>query len=727
MSSRTYVAFDFETTGIYASTNRVLEIGLVKFDQNFQIIAEYETLINPHRDVGPVEIHGVTPSLLVNAPEFSEVAHDICEFMNGSVLIAHNKNFDLGFLRRELELTQIQVPPLDALCTMELIRSAYPSSPRKLADCCEFLGIEVDHAHEALSDARMAAQIAIHILEKYGYPAIPDPAQFVIESSSLSSKRALRRLDSEVSILTSKGYLGTLIDRLPVGTPLTDRHAVSAAEYLNLLDRMLEDRLLESTEADELHAIAVALELSGDHVRLLHSSYLVNLCNIAMADGELSTNEKLDIQLVSEILGVSSWQDLLETAERNLGGGGTGSRALQSGLRVCFTGTMERSRPECESIAKSKGLVVLPRVSQDLDILVVSDPHSESTKARKARSYGTRIMTESAFFNMVMPLPVTNTKTVNGIEKNASFKALKHHLQNDDDEFELELEQEEEEERREFANLLSGLPERLLNDDGLESELQKLELLVSDCVNESKTLEILTWELREILYTLWAHLQAIKSKTSGVTPRISATIEVLEDAILDQMSNAKSVLADHIVELGHSWIGSLIEIFADYWRKEKSDLARRPFEIRESNEDFENPSTASRLAGLSIVVTGDFKEFDRVEVNEAIKNRGGLAPSSVSGRTYALVAGNLPGEVKIAAATSRGVPIIDYEGLLYLLENGFIPGVVPREPASRKERAKSPPSIKQAAIETIECQSCGDSFERLQSRGRKPHKCPTCR
>ncbi len=85
-------------------------------------------------------------------------------------------------------------------------------------------------------------------------------------------------------------------------------------------------------------------------------------------------------------------------------------------------------------------------------------------------------------------------------------------------------------------------------------------------------------------------------------------------------------------------------------------------------------SAPAMLAGRSIVVTGTLESFTREEANQAILERGGKAPGSVSAKTYALVEGTDPGTGKVSKALALGVRVIDEEAFLELLETGHIGG-----------------------------------------------------
>lgn len=394
----TFVAFDFETTGLHPSTDRVVEIGCVKFNRQFQIIDEWETLVNPRRDVGRSDIHGITPTMLKGAPVFEEIAESFADFLNGAILVAHNKRFDLRFLGAEFARLGVDGLGLDALCTMELFRSSFPTGPRQLGRCCEYLGIEVVDAHQALSDARMSASIAIHVLKHFGYPVAPHP--FELPSNLEKTDRGDLKPRKDVVLESSGGgvFLSSLVERLS-NEQLVGRNAIASAEYLNLLDVVLSDREVDHSEAESLIDLASTHGLTRLEVEALHSSYLYNLCSIAMGDGVLTALEVLDIQKVAGLLGISEWQSVLDLIGNS--DGRVAHPDLLAGSKICFTGAMSLARTEIEELASSRGMIVVGSVSKKVDFLVVADPFSESTKARKAREYGTQIVSERAFLELV--------------------------------------------------------------------------------------------------------------------------------------------------------------------------------------------------------------------------------------------------------------------------------------------------------------------------------------
>lgn len=396
-----FVTLDFETTGLRPGVDRVVEVGLVRTDANGHIIDEYSTLLNPHRDVGPTSIHGISASAVANAPSFQDVVTDLARFLNGAVLVAHNAKFDMRFLKMELDRTGSRYADLDPLCTLELMYLGYPSGPRRLLDCCAAFDLPCGHSHDALEDARMASNLLHFLLGTVPLPSLPSPMW--IDSSGESSASAYPRAHVESVHRRQGSYLSRLVQQLNDESSVGVVSAVSIAQYLNFLDRVLEDRRITPEEGEELTAFARELGLGIERVSALHGAYVANLCAIAQGDGTVSTEEMTDLSQVAELLSVADWRELLEVPgkSRHVASKTSG---LGVGNSVCFTGEMAISRDELTERSLRAGLVVKTGVSRKLDVLVIADADSMSAKAKKARELGVRMVAERVFLQMLQDI-----------------------------------------------------------------------------------------------------------------------------------------------------------------------------------------------------------------------------------------------------------------------------------------------------------------------------------
>ena len=114
----TVAVVDVETTGLSPRTDRVVEVGVVLLDDRGEV--EFETLLDPGRDVGPTAVHGIRASDVVEAPAFADVAPYLRSLLAGRVVVAHNALFDLRFLAPEFGRAGLPVELPPTLCTMRL-------------------------------------------------------------------------------------------------------------------------------------------------------------------------------------------------------------------------------------------------------------------------------------------------------------------------------------------------------------------------------------------------------------------------------------------------------------------------------------------------------------------------------------------------------------------------------------------------------------------------------
>ncbi len=162
-----YVVVDVETTGSWSSGDRITEIGAVKI-QNHQVVDEWHSLLNPQRAIPAriTQITNITNEMVREAPIFSEVADSFRHFMGDGIFVAHNVNFDYGFISQEYERLgrRFRFPKL---CTVAGMRRRYPGHKSySLGKLCELYGIELETHHRALCDARATSYLLNLINQK---------------------------------------------------------------------------------------------------------------------------------------------------------------------------------------------------------------------------------------------------------------------------------------------------------------------------------------------------------------------------------------------------------------------------------------------------------------------------------------------------------------------------------------------------------------------------------
>ncbi len=164
-----YVVVDVETTGGRGEHHRITEIGAVRV-RDGRIIEEFSTLLNPQRTIPPniSRLTGITPEMVMDAPYFADIADAFERFLGGAIFVAHNVEFDYGFVAREYRRLgrRFRMPKL---CTCASMRKLYPGHRSySLSNLCRDLGIPLTNHHRALCDARAAAELLILVNEKRG-------------------------------------------------------------------------------------------------------------------------------------------------------------------------------------------------------------------------------------------------------------------------------------------------------------------------------------------------------------------------------------------------------------------------------------------------------------------------------------------------------------------------------------------------------------------------------
>ena len=400
MSTTGYAVIDFETTGLFpGGHDRIIEIAVVHVDAGGAITGQWDTLVNPGRDLGPQHIHRIRSADVLDAPTFTDIAPRLIELLSGRVIVAHNASFDTRFLLAELARIGYALDSeLVHLCTMRLAREFLPGAGRSLKDCCDAYGIPLENAHRASVDAFATAQL----LEAYivnspmwngwsDHLALAGAKWPQLDGSSVDGIDVdwVPRADHSIEP-------ADFLERISVKLPEYSGPA-EHLDYLALLDRALLDRHISAHEANQLVALAESLGISRTTCEALHSEYFDQLTAAAWSDGVLTTAEMSDLLAVGTALSISSAivsaamqvREATHVTERNIP-----AFLLATGDLLVLTGDMARSRDDWHAELTSRGYVPWTAVTKKVKLLAAADPDSLSGKARKARDYGIPIVGE---------------------------------------------------------------------------------------------------------------------------------------------------------------------------------------------------------------------------------------------------------------------------------------------------------------------------------------------
>ncbi|MBX3569567.1 MAG: DNA polymerase III subunit epsilon [Rhizobiaceae bacterium] len=164
------IIFDTETTGLDSREDRVIEIGGIELDNRFPTGRTFHVYINAQgRPVHPdaLTVHGISDDQLADKPTFPQIAHDFLAFVDGAKLVAHNANFDIGFLNAELARLDLPLLASDRVVdTLALARRKHPMGPNSLDALCRRYGIDNSRRtkHGALLDSELLAEVYIELI-----------------------------------------------------------------------------------------------------------------------------------------------------------------------------------------------------------------------------------------------------------------------------------------------------------------------------------------------------------------------------------------------------------------------------------------------------------------------------------------------------------------------------------------------------------------------------------
>lgn len=161
-----FVVFDIETTGFSGKYSEIIEIGAVKISKN-GVTDRFSEFIKPSAPIPYhiTELTAITNNMVENARELSEVLPDFLDFCRGHVLVAHNANFDVGFIRKKAEDLGLNAD-FCYVDTLALARRLLTSIKRhKLDKVAKHLGFAFEGHHRAVNDAEVTAKIFLHFAE----------------------------------------------------------------------------------------------------------------------------------------------------------------------------------------------------------------------------------------------------------------------------------------------------------------------------------------------------------------------------------------------------------------------------------------------------------------------------------------------------------------------------------------------------------------------------------
>ena len=206
----TYCVLDLETTGFSATTEKITEIGIMKFKDG-EVIDQFSCFVNPEKHIPQrvSEVTNITDDMVNDAETIDKVYPKMLEFLGDSVIVAHNAGFDVGFLKQNAKKLGYKFD-YTYLDTLSLAKDLFPDYKKyKLGKIADNLGIKVEVAHRALDDVDTTVKVfkvMLKMLKERGAKKLEDIEQ--VSSTEEAKKEEYKKLKTYHAIILAKNYVG---------------------------------------------------------------------------------------------------------------------------------------------------------------------------------------------------------------------------------------------------------------------------------------------------------------------------------------------------------------------------------------------------------------------------------------------------------------------------------------------------------------------------------------
>lgn len=271
----TYCVLDLETTGFSAKTEKITEVGIMKLKDG-EVIDQFACFVNPEKHIPQrvSEVTNITDDMVKDAETIDKVFPKILEFIDGSVIVAHNAGFDVGFLKQNAKNLGYKFD-YTYLDTLSLAKDLFPDYKKyKLGKIAENLGIKVEVAHRALDDVDTTVKVfkvMLDMLKKRGAEKLEDIDK--VSRTEEAKKEEYKKLKTYHAIILAKNYVG--LKNLYKLVSLSHLHYFYRKPRIlkSLLEKYREGLILGSAcEAGELYQ-AIELGKTDEEIEEIANFY----------------------------------------------------------------------------------------------------------------------------------------------------------------------------------------------------------------------------------------------------------------------------------------------------------------------------------------------------------------------------------------------------------------------------------------------------------------------
>ncbi|KWX68525.1 hypothetical protein ASJ79_17435 [Mycobacterium sp. NAZ190054] len=391
-SEATFTAIDLETTGLDPAKDRIVEIGLVKFSADGTILDEFATLINsPGSDPEARAIHQIVDDDLVGAPSIEQALPEVLAFIDGTILVAHNCEFEEGFLAAAARHAKVKLPRIVVLCTLQTSRRQLDGRAFSLTAMYKTAtGGWSDQKHTALGDARAVREVLLWLLTNAPTPLYLTAGPLTPQATTFTECPISCR-----PVPLSRGSVAELLNSFPQSPHPRSGDPAQAQQYVALLTDAVEDGRLTYDEADALTRQARATRLTGSQLKTLHHT----AWNETYPDSKahdwhlLSPVQRREMYLLADALGLSELSIQIDDVIQQCAEPSPPpeARYLKS-LRIAIVGD-HNEVIDLRERAESFGAKLAVNVTKTVQWMVSTTPDATDSGHTTARKLGIPIIT----------------------------------------------------------------------------------------------------------------------------------------------------------------------------------------------------------------------------------------------------------------------------------------------------------------------------------------------
>jgi DNA polymerase-3 subunit epsilon len=404
------IAIDFETANEERSS--ACAIGLA-WIENDKITRREHRLIRPKElrfSDRNILVHGIRPHDVENKPEFPDVIAEFLPEISGSLVFAHNAEFDVGVLCATLQAYEQPIPEFNFICTMKISSCLWPYFPSASLDTvADRLGIQFRH-HDAQQDAYACAQIALIAAKLVGVSNVCDIAEKV--SLQVGQVRTASVVQCSVGQPSIRSHYRELNVPHSIGDSrdTQDSDSIkfivkgSTGKNYTILARRIGDKLRISCTCEAAknrrwckHRTAL---LNGDQENIVSN----NLDDIALLR-EMAAEAEIDytyaaVSASRQSPGTAKARPRLTRRTKTLVSAEFREDLTLAGKTVVFTGALEKmTRDEAKAQAERLGAKAAGSVSKKTDYLIAGP--GAGSKLAEAKKHGVQVLTEDEWLKLI--------------------------------------------------------------------------------------------------------------------------------------------------------------------------------------------------------------------------------------------------------------------------------------------------------------------------------------